>query len=121
MQEVTSMNLGQEISYHKYYRVFTKSLKAIPYNTLRMICTTHFPKHVDVVPLGCDAVSPSSNLKMEKMCLSQTLVSSYKFIQRHNPEGHLRHPHCRKNLKSHISTSLLQSSDHLKAHAYTLT
>jgi hypothetical protein len=117
MQEVTSLNLGPEIGYHKYFRGFTQSLKVnialIPYNRLRLLSSIHFPIHIDVVIVGYDAVSPSSALKKETLCLSETLVSTYRSTRCHNPEEQHRHPHRREDLKSHISNSSLQSSDYL--------
>jgi hypothetical protein len=39
-------------------------------------------------------------LKMQTLCLSETLVFTYECTRCHNPEQH-RHPHRRENLKSH--------------------
>jgi hypothetical protein len=51
-------------------------------------------KLIDVVLLGV------SGLKMETVCFSETLVSTYESASRHDPEHRL--PQRRKNLKSHI-------------------
>jgi endo-1,4-beta-D-glucanase Y len=39
-------------------------------------------------------------LKMEAVCFSETLASTYQSRQRQNPEEH-HHPHRRENLKSY--------------------
>jgi hypothetical protein len=46
-------------------------------------------------------MSPSSALKMDTVCLSETLASAYKSTRLQDPEEH-HHPHRRENLKSHI-------------------
>jgi hypothetical protein len=48
-----------------------------------------------------------SGLKMETVCFSETLVSTYKSIQRHNPQQQHRHFRRPKNLKSHIFNTLI--------------
>jgi hypothetical protein len=45
----------------------------------------------------------SSGLKMEAVCSSETLVSTYKPIRRFNPYDQQRHIHRLENLKSHIA------------------
>jgi hypothetical protein len=45
--------------------------------------------------------TPTSALKVEKVCFSETMVSTYESIWRHNPEAQRRHLHRRENLKSH--------------------
>jgi hypothetical protein len=71
----------------------------------------------DLVLLACDTMqirreiqtfqrnilSPSSGLKwlkMEAVCFSETLVSTYESMQHHNSEEH-HHPHHHENLKYH--------------------
>jgi hypothetical protein len=42
---------------------------------------------------------------MESVCFSETLASTDDSTQRQNPEEHHHHPHCRENLRSHISNN----------------
>jgi hypothetical protein len=49
---------------------------------------------------GKKILSPSSALKMETVCFSETL-STYESTLRHNPDEQHRHLHRRENLKSH--------------------
>jgi hypothetical protein len=49
--------------------------------------------------LGCNAVWRASALKMEVVCSSETLVSTYKSTRRYNPEDQSRYLR-RENLKS---------------------
>jgi hypothetical protein len=51
-----------------------------------------------------------SALKMETICSSKILVSTYKSTRR-DPEDKHRHLHNRENLKSHVTHTLSQSSD----------
>jgi hypothetical protein len=51
-----------------------------------------------IKPFLRNILSLSSELKMEKICFSETLVSAYENAPCHNPEE--RCHHCRKNLKS---------------------
>jgi hypothetical protein len=44
---------------------------------------------------------PTSGPKMEAVCSSETLVSTYKSTRYYNPEDQQRHTHCRENRKSH--------------------
>jgi hypothetical protein len=44
---------------------------------------------------------PSSALKMETVCSSETLVSTFKSTRRNNPEDQHHHLHRSENLKSH--------------------
>jgi hypothetical protein len=46
--------------------------------------------------------------KMEAVCSSKTLISTYKSTRRYNPEDQHRHPHRRENVISH--TLLLLSN-----------
>jgi hypothetical protein len=46
-------------------------------------------------------VSPSTGLNMETVCLSETLVSTYKSTRLYYPEDQHRHLHRRENRKSH--------------------
>jgi hypothetical protein len=46
-------------------------------------------------------------LKMEVVCSSETLVSTFKSTWRYNQEDQHRHLHCRENLKSHTIRTLL--------------
>jgi hypothetical protein len=60
---------------------------------------------------------------MDTVCFSETLVSTYESIRRHNTEQH-RHLHSRENLKSHDGyqrfggdggyTFLMNAGNHLK-------
>jgi hypothetical protein len=55
----------------------------------------------DVGLLGCNAVwtCRTSALKMEIVCLSETLVPTYKFTRSYNLEDQHQHFHYRENLK----------------------
>jgi hypothetical protein len=44
-------------------------------------------------------------LKMEAICSSETLITTYKLTRRHHPEDHNRHVHRRENLKFQIVTT----------------
>jgi hypothetical protein len=61
---------------------------------------------IDVGLLDSNAdinVLGDTNLKIEAVCLSETLASTYKSTRRHSPEDQHRHLHRRENLKSHKS------------------
>jgi hypothetical protein len=63
----------------------------------------------DVGLLGCNQIPkfrrnillPSSGLKMEAVCSSEILVSTYESTRRYNPAKQHRHLHRRENLRSH--------------------
>jgi hypothetical protein len=49
--------------------------------------------------------SPSSPLKMETVCFSETLASTNESTRRQNPEEEHYHLHRRESLKSHLEFS----------------
>jgi hypothetical protein len=53
-------------------------------------------------------LSPSLGVKMGTVCFSETLASTDKSTRHQNPEEKHHHPHCHKNLKSHIVYSFGQ-------------
>jgi hypothetical protein len=53
-------------------------------------------------------MSPSSWLKIETVCFSQTLESTYKLTQYHNPGEQLNRLYCCYNLKSYCTYSFAQ-------------
>jgi hypothetical protein len=62
---------------------------------------------VDGGLLDCNAVwicrqIPTSTLQMETVYFSETLVYTYKFTRRYNPENQHRHFHRHENLISHL-------------------
>jgi hypothetical protein len=63
-----------------------------------------FLKFVGCGFLGCDCshVGGYQHIKGCYKRSSETLASTYKSTQRHNPEDQNRHLHCRENFKSHI-------------------
>jgi hypothetical protein len=50
-----------------------------------------------------DDATSTSGLKMETVCFSKTLVSTYESTQHHNQEEQHRHLHHHENLKSSTS------------------
>jgi hypothetical protein len=55
----------------------------------------------------CWCCHPSSALKMEAVCSSETMISTYKSTRRHNPEEQHRHLHRRENLISYLGSVCL--------------
>jgi hypothetical protein len=51
-------------------------------------------------------LDPTSALKMEKVCFSETLASTDESTWRQTPEEH-NHPHRRENLITYLKTSYL--------------
>jgi hypothetical protein len=62
--------------------------------------STHAGKWKDLQILPLPSIATSA-LKMETVCLSETLACTDEFTRRQNPKEH-HHPHGREKLKSHI-------------------
>jgi hypothetical protein len=63
---------------------------------------SHGGEDLDVVILGCDAVFPSSGLKMDTVCSSETLVSTYDSTRCYSPEDRRRRLHLRISDHSYL-------------------
>jgi hypothetical protein len=78
--------------------------KHLPTSTF--IFTVFFDQHVTLLPLLPFLRALSSRiLKMEAVCFSEMLISTFQITRRDNEEDSNLNIHCRQNFKSHTTHS----------------
>jgi hypothetical protein len=94
--EASSINWTQQSRFHLMTRE-ELSLEKLWLKNIRTMDKVQITDRSNTV-----SIFRAEMLKMETVCFSESLVSTYESTQHHNPEEQYRHPeHC-ENLKSHM-------------------